>query len=161
MLVFIIFLVIPLIEISLFVTIGEEIGLFTTLLLCVLTAILGASFLRQQGLKTLLSAQEHLSRGSVPLQEIFDGFCLAIAGATLITPGFFTDLIGFTLLFPPARHYLWTNLPRFFDINPQQHPYHQPDYNRQDTSQAPTSVTDVEFERIDEEKNKSEKNKDS
>lgn len=148
MLVFIIFLIIPLIEIALFVTIGEEIGLFSTLSLCVLTAIIGASFLKQQGLKTLLSAQQQISGGELPLQEIFNGFCLAIAGATLITPGFFTDFIGFLLLFPPARHYLWLKLPQFFDIKS-----HDPSYNNDSTS----SVIDVTFERMEDNDNNTNK----
>ena len=146
MLFFIIFLIIPLIEIALFVTIGEEIGLVTTLLLSVLTAIIGASLLRQQGLKVLFSAQKQLSTGDLPLQEIFDGFCLAIAGTTLITPGFFTDFIGFMLLLPPIRHVLWLNAPKFFDIGTgrRTHTHQNPDI----------SVIDVEFERMEENNNK-------
>lgn len=111
MLLFILFLVIPLIEISLFIVVGDEIGIISTLLLCVLTAVIGATLLRQQGLRTLFTAQKQIDEGLLPLREIFDGFCLAIAGATLITPGFFTDFIGFMLLLPPMRDLLWKKSP--------------------------------------------------
>ncbi len=112
---FIIFLVIPLIEIALFVSVGEQIGMFWTLLLCVLTAMIGATLIRQQGLATLFSARQSMEHGEMPLREIFDGLCLAVAGATLITPGFFTDTIGFLLLVPAFRSGLLHVAPKFFD----------------------------------------------
>lgn len=101
---FIIFLIIPLIEIALFIGVGDEIGLLKTLLLCVLTAFIGGMLVRHQGLQTLFKAQNNLRTGAIPLTEIFDGFCIVIAGALLLTPGFFTDIIGFSLLVPQFRH---------------------------------------------------------
>lgn len=100
---FLIFIIIPLIEISLFVTLGEEIGLVSTLLLCVVTAFIGATLVRKQGLQTISKAQSRAEVGQIPLEQIFDGFCICIAGVTLITPGFFTDAIGFILLVPTVR----------------------------------------------------------
>lgn len=141
MLLFVLFLVIPLVEISLFIVVGDEIGILSTLLLCVLTAVIGASLLRQQGLRTLFTAQKQIDEGLLPLREIFDGFCLAIAGATLITPGFFTDFIGFMLLLPPMRDLLWEKIPQYFDMDIK-------------TGGAPHSrsrqTIDVEFERVEE-----------
>lgn len=99
----IIFFIIPLIEIALFINVGEQIGLIQTLLLCLITAIIGGGLVRHQGLQTLFKAQNNLRTGILPLTEIFDGFCIVIAGALLLTPGFFTDLIGFSLLIPPLR----------------------------------------------------------
>jgi len=100
---FIIFLIIPLIEIGLFIQVGDEIGILSTLLLCVVTAIIGGGLVRYQGLQTLFKAQNNLRSGALPLSEIFDGFCIVIAGALLLTPGFFTDIIGFSLLVPAFR----------------------------------------------------------
>lgn len=102
----IIFFIVPVIEIALFIGVGEEIGLLQTLLLCLITAIIGGGLVRHQGLQTLFKAQNNLRGGSLPLTEIFDGFCIVIAGALLLTPGFFTDLIGFTLLIPQLRRIL-------------------------------------------------------
>lgn len=110
MLFFVIFFAIPLIEIALFVTVGQEIGLVPTLLLCFLTAALGGALIRHQGLETLMSIQKTMNSGTLPVRDLFDGLCLAIAGALLLTPGFFTDAIGFTLLVPPARSLLFAAL---------------------------------------------------
>lgn len=110
---FLIFLIIPLIEIWLFMTIGDEIGIGMTFALCVITAIIGSGLVRNQGINTLNKARSSMNQGEMPVQELFDGICIAIAGATLITPGFFTDTIGFLLLLPPfrawLRHYIKNN----------------------------------------------------
>ena len=100
---FIIFLVIPFIEIGVFIAVGEQIGLFTTLALAFLTAIIGGAIIRYQGLETFTLMRGQMDRGVMPLKEIFDGFCLVAAGALLITPGFVTDTLGFLLLVPPVR----------------------------------------------------------
>ena len=102
----IIFLVIPFIELALFASVSEHIGIFTTLSLAFLTAILGGLLVKHQGMQTILSMQSSMNKGGLPLNEIFDGFCLVAAGALLITPGFFTDAIGFALLVPTVRSLL-------------------------------------------------------
>ena len=99
----IIFVLIPLAEVYVFINVGEEIGVLRTLLLCVLTAAVGGFLVRQQGLETLFKAQKNLQSGRLPLDALFDGFCLVIAGALLLTPGFVTDMAGFALLIPPFR----------------------------------------------------------
>lgn len=100
----IIFVIIPILEISVFLAVGEQIGLLTTLLLALLTAIIGGILVKQQGMQTLMALQKSLGAGKMPMNELFDGFCLIFAGATLITPGFVTDTIGFLLLIPAVRH---------------------------------------------------------
>ena len=85
---------------------GGEIGIINTLLLCVLTAIIGGFLVRKQGLETFIKGQKALSQGSFPIDELFHGLCIAIAGALLMTPGFFTDIIGFSLLVPAFRQIL-------------------------------------------------------
>ncbi len=103
---FIIFLVIPFIEIAVFIAVGEHIGLFTTLLLAFLTAIIGGAIIRYQGLGTFSSLRMTMERGEMPVKELFEGFCLVAAGALLITPGFVTDTAGFLLLVPQVREAL-------------------------------------------------------
>ena len=101
----IIFIVIPLIELGLFASVSEHIGIWTTLGLAFLTAVIGGSLVKAQGLHTLYSMQTSMKQGQLPLDEIFDGFCLVAAGALLITPGVFSDTIGFLLLIPHARKF--------------------------------------------------------
>ncbi len=101
-----IFIVVPILEIMVFIQAGNLIGLWPTVAGVVLTAIIGAAVVRHQGLATLASAQQSLVNGQFPVREVFDGLCLVIAGALLITPGFLTDTTGFLLLVPPVRTYL-------------------------------------------------------
>lgn len=103
---FFIFVVIPLMEIMVFMAVSDQIGLGTSLLLALLTAIIGGFLVKYQGIYTLMSAQESMNRGVLPTKELFDGLCIVAAGATLITPGFITDVIGFSLLVPPIRNYI-------------------------------------------------------
>ena len=97
------FFVIPLVEIYFLVQVGEEIGAGMTVLLVIITAIIGVTMLRQQGLRTLLKANQAMQAGQMPAQELFDGFILAAVGILLVTPGFFTDAVGFVLLVPTVR----------------------------------------------------------
>lgn len=101
------FIGVPLLEIALFIKVGGWIGLAPTLALIVLTAVVGAWMLRQQGISVLLRAQRQLAEGSLPVAEVFEGLCLVIAGALLLTPGFFTDTIGALLLLPAVRRALY------------------------------------------------------
>lgn len=102
----ILFVLIPIAEVYAFISVGEEIGVLKTLLLCVLTAAIGGFLVRQQGLETLMKAQKSFSTGNMPLNALFDGLCIVIAGALLLTPGFVTDIVGFSLLLPPFRLFL-------------------------------------------------------
>jgi UPF0716 protein FxsA len=101
-----IFLVVPIIEIYLLIQVGQVIGAGWTIFFVVLTAVLGVWLLRIQGLSTLMRAQRKLQENELPAREILEGMGLVIAGALLLTPGFFTDAVGFFLLFPPTRIWL-------------------------------------------------------
>tara|TARA_B100001564_G_scaffold197757_1_gene166110 strand:- start:1239 stop:1670 length:432 start_codon:yes stop_codon:yes gene_type:complete len=91
------------IEIYLFITIGSEIGAFSTILLIFLTAIIGVYYAKYEGLKTLKSGFVQLSKNEPPSYEILSGAGIAFAALLLIIPGFLTDLIGFLLIFPLTR----------------------------------------------------------
>lgn len=98
-----IFVVVPVVEISILIEVGEQIGALTTVSLVILTAAVGAALVRSQGLQTLMNAQQKLQRGEQPGQEIIEGVMLAIAGVLLITPGFATDFLGLLVLMPLTR----------------------------------------------------------
>lgn len=98
------FLLVPLVEIYFLILVGGWIGALPTVLLVVLTAVLGALLLRWQGLATIQKVQLMLSRGQVPAAEMLEGALLLAGGALLLTPGFVTDLLGFSVLVPGLRH---------------------------------------------------------
>lgn len=103
LLILILFIAVPIIEIGLFVQVGGMIGLWPTLAVVILTAVLGTALLRHQGLDTLRRVQDSLAHDRLPVAEMFDGLCLLMAGALLLTPGFMTDFFGFLLFVPPFR----------------------------------------------------------
>lgn len=102
----IIFLLVPIVEIYLLIEVGQVIGALWTALLVVLTAVIGVRLLKIQGISTLMRAQNKMQAGQAPAQEMLEGIGLVLAGAFLLTPGFFTDTVGFILLFPPTRIWL-------------------------------------------------------
>ena len=97
---------IPLIEIMVFIKVGGEIGALNTIAITVITALIGVVLIRIQGLSVLMRARASLERQETPVNEIFEGIFLALAGLFLIIPGFVTDTIGFLLLIPPLRRFL-------------------------------------------------------
>ena len=102
-LLFLAFLLIPIVEIYLFIQVGGVIGAPATIGIVILTAIAGAWLFRAQGLSTLARARDSLRQGRAPALELLEGVLLLLAGAFLLTPGFFTDAIGFAFLIPPLR----------------------------------------------------------
>ena len=88
------FILMPIIEMWLLITIGGYIGALSTILLVLLTALIGIGLLRAQGFTTLWRAKEKLQQGKIPAQEMMEGIVLAVSGALLLTPGFVTDAIG-------------------------------------------------------------------
>lgn len=97
------FILIPLIEIYLFIKVGASIGAFNTILLILVTAIVGVALLRWQGLSTINKVQSQMQHGELPALGMIEGMMLFFAGALLLTPGFFTDAVGFLILIPPLR----------------------------------------------------------
>ena len=99
----ILFILIPIIEISLFIEIGSIIGSFYTIILIFVTAIVGVFFVRQQGISTFQKLTSQLQNLETPVQTMFEGLVILISGILLITPGFFTDALGFLGLIPFTR----------------------------------------------------------
>ena len=102
-LLFFVFILIPIIEISLFIEIGSNIGSFNTICLIFLTAIIGVYFVRQQGLSTFQRLANQIQKLETPIQTVGEGLVILLSGVLLITPGFFTDAIGFLGLIPFTR----------------------------------------------------------
>ena len=98
-----IFIVVPLIEILLLIEIGSRIGALNTIFIIILTGILGASLMRHQGFTIIRNIQRDLPQGQMPTGELINGALVLVGGIVLLTPGFFTDAVGFVLLLPPTR----------------------------------------------------------
>ena len=96
-------ILIPILEIYLFIKIGSQIGAFTTISLIFVTAIIGVYYARYEGLNTLRSGVSQLYKNQMPLFELMSGAALAVAAFLLILPGFATDLLGFLIIFPFTR----------------------------------------------------------
>jgi UPF0716 protein FxsA len=106
------FIVVPMAELLLLFEVAARIGGIYTLLLVITTAFVGVNVLRLQGFKTWHRANQRMTFGELPGQEIVEGMLLAFAGALLLTPGLITDVIGFSLLTPPLRKRLASRLLR-------------------------------------------------
>jgi UPF0716 protein FxsA len=102
-LIFLVFLVVPLIEIALFILIGQAIGLWPTLLGVIAIAIVGSAIIRHQGLSLLAQIRDTMGRGQLPARALADAMLVSIAGILMVTPGYFTDFLGLLLLIPPVR----------------------------------------------------------
>ncbi len=105
---FLIFIVLPALEIILFIKIGGQVGALNTVALIFLTAIIGIYFAKLQGIRTLKSGMVNVYKNKVPIYEIVSGASIALAALLLIIPGFLTDLIGFLLLVPFTRRIIFS-----------------------------------------------------
>ena len=103
---FLLFIVIPIVEIVLFIKIGSLLGLWLTILVVVLTAIVGTNLVKSQGLNAIKQVQSSFLQGQDIARSLINGTLILIAGVLLLTPGFFTDFIGITFLIPMTRN-MW------------------------------------------------------
>lgn len=97
------FVLVPLVELTLLIQVGRWVGLWPTVATVFLTGIVGAGLARAEGLRTMWAFRADLARGRIPAQPIQDGLAILVGGALLLTPGFVTDLVGFGLLVPITR----------------------------------------------------------
>ena len=101
-----IIILVPIIEIYLFIKIGSQIGAFSTISLIFITAFLGIIYARYEGFNTLKSGMSQIIKNEMPIYEIISGAALAFAALLLILPGFATDILGLLIIFPPTRKLL-------------------------------------------------------
>lgn len=110
-----------------FISLGQIIGLWPTLLGVVVTALIGSALIRMQGLGVLNELRANTARGALPAQQIAEGMMLAVSGALLLTPGYFTDAVGFLLLVPPIRLMIYNQMKtRIQIVTPQTPPSARP-----------------------------------
>ena len=107
-------ILIPVIEIYLLIKIGSQIGAITTIFLIFMTAIIGIYYAKYEGLNTIKSGFAQLSKNETPTYEVISGAAIAFAALLLIVPGFFTDIIGFLLIFPISRKFIFKMLSKKF-----------------------------------------------
>ena len=107
-------ILIPALEVYLFIKIGSQIGAFNTILLIFLTAIIGVYYAKYEGLNTIRSGFLQIVKNEVPAYEIISGAAIAFAAILLIVPGFATDVLGFLLIFPITRKLIFGNLSNKF-----------------------------------------------
>jgi UPF0716 protein FxsA len=112
--IFLIFILIPIIEISIFITVGSNIGILNTIGIILLTALVGIFLVRRRGLSLLFSARQNMYDGVMPTNEIKGGIFLLISGLLLITPGFFTDCIGFAVFLKPVQDFISLKAKNYF-----------------------------------------------
>ena len=138
------FFVLSFAEIYMFAFMGDQIGALNTLILCFVTAIIGGFLVRLQGITTLMSAQANLRGGKLPVNELFDGFSIVIAGVALITPGFLTDIVGFLLLFPPFRFVL-----KEFILKKTKFEFYEPKSQQNNDNLDRADAIEGDYQRVD------------
>ncbi len=110
---FLLFSIVPVIELSLLIYVGTEIGVWYTVSVVILTAVIGAYMVRTEGTGVAYRIQNNLREGVFPAEELIDGAMVLVAGALLLTPGFLTDITGFLFVFPASRGLIKDILKRF------------------------------------------------
>ena len=133
-------ILIPAVEIFLFIKIGSQIGAVTTILLIFTTAIVGVYYAKYEGLNTLKSGFKQISKNKSPTYDMLSGAAIAFAALLLIIPGFATDIIGFLIIFPLSRNFL---LEKFFSK-----------FKNKERETEKNSFIDGEFEDIEDEDDK-------
>ena len=108
-------ILIPIIEIYLFIKIGSQIGAFKTIFLIFFTAVVGVYYAKHEGLNTIKSGLTNIVKNQLPAYELISGAAIAFAAILLIIPGFATDILGFLLIFPPTRKILLTRISKNYE----------------------------------------------
>ena len=112
--IFLIFIIIPILEITIFITVGSNIGVLNTIAIILITALVGIFLVRRRGLSLLFNARQNMSEGIMPTEEIKGGIFLLISGLLLITPGFCTDCIGFAVFLKPVQDFIALRAKNYF-----------------------------------------------
>lgn len=150
------FIAVPVIEIGLFIQVGGFLGLWPTIALVLITAFVGASLVRSQGLHTLMTVQQRMQQGELPAQQIVEGVLLAVAGVLLFTPGFMTDAMGMVALLPAPRALLAKYLMSKVSVSTMSSGFQSGHFEREPprSSHHSGQTFDGEFERKDDDNDK-------
>ena len=148
LLVLMVMIIVPVIEIGVFIQTGDLVGLWPTIGMVILTAMIGSALLRHQGLATLARVRDSINAGGLPVDEIFDGLCLLVAGAFLLTPGFVTDGFGLLLFLPMFRRGLRTLLAARLKTRGKFNMHLHPESKQQSRRSQSPNIIDGEFYEI-------------
>lgn len=110
----VVFLIVPIAELAVIITVGSQIGVLNTIGLLILVSVVGAWLAKREGLGVLRRIQAQLDAGRMPGKELVDGFLVLFAAALLLTPGFLTDCLAIALLLPPVRAMVRRTMRRYF-----------------------------------------------
>ena len=111
---FILFIVVPIVELVLIIQVGQAVGAWNTIGLLIIDSLVGAWLVKHQGVGLLKRSRERLQKGEMPSDEIFSGIAILFAGALMLTPGFLTDVVGLVILIPPIRSLAMAGIRRNF-----------------------------------------------
>ncbi len=112
---FLLFAVIPVIELAILIEIGSFIGVAPTVIIVILTAIVGAYLVRLEGMGVLSRIQNNMQQGVFPADELISGVMILVSGALLLTPGFFTDIFGFLMVIPISRNFIKDHVKKYIE----------------------------------------------
>lgn len=112
---FLLFAVIPVIELAILIKAGSYFGVFNTVAIVILTAVVGAYMVRMEGISVLTRIQSNMEQGIFPADELIGGAMILVAGALLLTPGFFTDILGFFMVFPFSRNFITSYVKKYLE----------------------------------------------
>ncbi len=147
---FLAFVVVPIVEIAVFLQVGSYIGVPATLGLIILTAIAGTMLVRSQGIDVIRKVQDSTNRGEMPVAALAQGLFVLIAGVLLLTPGFATDTLGFALLIPPVRELIGAKLWKLIEPNVVTSTQWSSTHTRGNPNRPGGTVIDIEAVEIDE-----------
>jgi UPF0716 protein FxsA len=147
---FLAFVVVPIVEIGLFLQVGSYIGVPATLGLIILTAIAGTMLVRSQGIDVIRKVQNSANRGEMPVAALVQGLFVLIAGVLLLTPGFATDTLGFALLIPPVRELIAAKILKIIEPNIVTSTQWSSTQTRGNPNRSGGTVIDIEAVEIDE-----------
>ena len=149
------FVIVPIIEITVLISVGGMIGVWSTVGLVLLSAFIGVNMLRYQGVATLATARARMQNGELPAQEMLEGILLAVGGALLITPGFVTDIMGFCCLIPFSRRAMVGFIKKHTQVvggaqfNGSQQGFYHHDYRNTSSTASDGDVVDAEYVDLD------------
>ena len=121
---FLLFTLIPVIELSLLIKIGSYIGILNTAVIVIITAVIGAYMVRMEGMGVMYRIQKNMHEGMFPGEELINGAMILVAGALLLTPGFFTDIIGFLMVIPVSRTYISGLIKKYIEKKMSNNEFH-------------------------------------
>lgn len=163
------FTVVPIVELYILIQIGNEIGAFNTIMLVLITGIVGAVLAKSEGRQIIRNIQQEMNQGKMPGDELINGLCVLVGGAMLLTPGIVTDIFGFILIIPFTRIFLikfikrkiksmikegtvnvYYNEPKGFGSKSSSKDHRSP--YEEDSQKGFGEVKDVDYEEVDEDK---------